>query len=97
MSYSKQIKKLEKKKKDTQNRYWEKISRKMQMLYFWECRIKGKDMFKMSFEHNGKVRLPDFSKDDEILIEFYASKNGLRIVDERLLRTKSIYSFGKAN
>lgn len=90
MSYNKRTSELEIKKNKVYNRYWEKINKKMQRLYFWECVIKKKSTFEMVFEHKG-------FKDDEILIEFYANKNGLHIVDERLLRTKSIYSFGKAN
>lgn len=103
MSYNKRIKKLYERKNEMYNRYWENVSKKMQRLYFWECVIKGKITFEMAFEHrffeyaNGKVYRTDFAKDDEMLIEFYASKNGLRIVDEYLFANKSVYCFEKVN
>lgn len=86
----------EEKQRNAYNRYWEKVSKRMQKLYFWECRIKRRSTFEMSFDHNGTIVFPDFSKDDEMLIEFYASKNGLHIVDEHLNSTKSVYRFEKA-
>ena len=44
-SYNKQIKRLEEKKKNAYNRYWENVSKKMKRLYFWECVVKKKKKF----------------------------------------------------
>ena len=103
-SYNKQIKRLEEKKKNAYNRYWENVSKKMKRLYFWECVVKKKKKFKMVFTHKffehdkktGKFHNPKFVTDDEILIEFYANKNGLRIVDEHLFANKAVYYFEKS-
>lgn len=103
MSYNKRIKKLDERKNEMYNRYWENVSKKMQRLYFWEYVIKRKITFEMAFEHRffeyakGNICSTDFAKDDEMLIEFYASKNGLRIVDKYLLANKSVYCFEKVN
>lgn len=102
-SYNKRIKRLEEKKNNAYNRYWENVSKKMKRLYFWECVVKKKKKFEMVFAHKiceydkkiGEFHKPDFVTDDEILIEFYANKNGLRIVDEHLFITKSVYIFEK--
>ena len=73
--------------------------------YFGECKVLKRERFMMTFSHFlgeydesvQKFYNSDFDKDDVILIEHYARRNGLEICDEKLLGSKSIYWFKKAD
>lgn len=103
--YNKKIETLKEKKKEVFDRYWKNVSKKMARKYFWECKVLKKDCFKMEFSRSIgeydkrtlKYCNPDIIKDDELMIEHYASINGLEICDEKLMSTKSIYWFKKAD
>ncbi len=102
MSYDAQVEKLKMRRKIMYNRYWLGVSRKMRRLYFWECVIKKKRMFSMTFEHKlwkdeecNKVYVHGFDKDDRVMIEFYAKENGFTVISGYLLGDKSVYHFAK--
>lgn len=100
--------KVEKGKYDKQqafNRYWESVNKKMRLKSFWCFKVFKRQQFKMSFPHvlleydktTRKFYNADLVKDNECLIELYASRNGLTICDEKLFGNKSVYWFKKTD
>lgn len=65
--------------------YWEKIEKQ-----FKKYKAKNKEAFVMEFSHN---IFADFCADNESKIDSIAKLYGYEIVDERLMSTKSIYTF----
>lgn len=105
MSYNvEQVKRLKLKRKVAYDKYWNSVDFKMRSIYFLECVIKKRESFNMTFEHKfwedeecNKMCVSGFDKANGILIEFYANKNRLAIINVYSLGNKSIYTFGKAN